>query len=89
MNNDTKIYLVWSHAKTAWWGPDGRGYVSGISEAGRYSHRDALRICIEAIPGSAKKLSALPDLPIAWEDLQKMRKIYCRDFPHAKPERWE
>lgn len=89
MNDDTKIYLVWSQEAKAWLRPDRAGFTPSLSDAGRYSHRDALRICIEAIPGDAKRLGALPDLPVAWEDLWKMRKIYCRDFPHAKAERWE
>jgi hypothetical protein len=33
-------YLIWSHHHQAWWGPNGSGYCSGISDAGRYTLAD-------------------------------------------------
>lgn len=89
MTDNTKTYLIWSHQRGAWWRGGGAGFTNHLWQAGRYSRRDALRICIEAMPGDAAALGALPDLPVAMEDVHLMRKIYCRDNPHTEPEGWE
>lgn len=41
-------WLIWSHEHSAWWKPAGRGYCTSVSEAGRYSFDEALKICAEA-----------------------------------------
>ena len=37
-------WVVWSFEHAAWWGPDHRGYVRELAQAGRYSELQALRI---------------------------------------------
>lgn len=48
MPEDTREYLVWSNEHQAWWGAHERGYISIISQAGRYSRAKAERICLHA-----------------------------------------
>lgn len=68
MTDDT--YLIWSHEHAAWWGPGGSGYTTNPLDAGHYSYVDAIAICVKAIPGTADKLGALPELPIRLADIQ-------------------
>jgi hypothetical protein len=83
------IYLIWSHEHRAWWGPGEAGYVREISRAGRYSHADALRICAQAIPGDARILGALPELPVLEDDVLAMRDRFRGAFPNLPKEPWE
>ena len=39
------IYLVWSNAAQAWWGPEARGYRYDIWLAGRYDEENARKAC--------------------------------------------
>lgn len=39
-------YLIWSHEHGAWWGHAHWGYTNEISEAGRYSLKEAQDICL-------------------------------------------
>jgi hypothetical protein len=66
-------YLIWSHEHAAWWRPGSVGYTEQLAEAGRYSRDDALTICRKA-PGWAKRLGALPELPIRLADLEEITK---------------
>ena len=43
-------YLIWSVEHNGWWGSARRGYFRELSKAGRYSHAEALAICIRSIP---------------------------------------
>lgn len=43
-----QLYLVWSNEHRMWWAPGHRGYVSIISQAGRYTRRQAEQICENA-----------------------------------------
>jgi hypothetical protein len=80
MSDDTDsgndLYLVWSHEHGRWWGPGGCGYVTSLSAAGRYNHRQALDICTKAIPGNA----VLPELPVRLRDVQIMRDRYLSEY---------
>jgi hypothetical protein len=46
--NDTPMdatrWLIWSHAHTAWWRPDSKGYCKKRQDAGRYSYQEACEI---------------------------------------------
>lgn len=70
------LYLVWSHEHRRWWGPGGRGYVTRIPLAGRYTRDQALRICADAAPGNTDALGALPELPVREADLQEVINRY-------------
>lgn len=48
MTEDTQQYLVWSNEHQAWWAPYECGYISIISQAGRYDRSMAARICQSA-----------------------------------------
>lgn len=74
MNDDS--YLIFSVEHTAWWGPGGCGYPRRLSEAGRYTRDQALRICTDAMPGTAARLGALPELPVREDDVQEMISRY-------------
>ena len=67
-----EIYLIWSHEHGRWWMPGGRGYTKSPALAGRYSREAALRICRNAIPGTAERLGALPELPVLLADVEAM-----------------
>lgn len=64
-------WLVWSHEHRQWWRPGRWGYTPRLSEAGRYSHADALAICQKAVPGAAH-FGALTELPVRLEDVLLM-----------------
>ena len=81
------IYLIWSHEHSAWWGPDRCGYVRRISDAGIYSHAEALDICIKAMPGTSTQLGALPELPVPLADVKAMVAAYDETF-RDRPEVW-
>ena len=81
------LYLIWSHEHSAWWGPDRCGYVQSIAKAGLYPHSEALRLCIEAMPGTSSQLGALPELPVRLADVRAMIEAYDGKFAD-RPERW-
>jgi hypothetical protein len=70
--SDDDTYLVLSAEHGGWWGPDHCGYTYRLSEAGRYSRADALMICADAIPGTASRMRALPELPVRLADVLAM-----------------
>jgi hypothetical protein len=70
--NTEDIYLIWSAEHSAWWMPGGRGYTKSLSTAGRYDKKSALKICIAAVPGTADRLGALPELPVRLADIVDM-----------------
>ena len=41
-------WLIWSNQHEAWWAPKSMGYVASIKDAGRYSQREACKICLNA-----------------------------------------
>jgi hypothetical protein len=82
-------YLIWSHENRGWWRQDGYGYVTSLSDAGIYSRAKALEICERAIPGTANRLSALPDLPVRLEDARMLANRFRATYPSMPPEAWE
>jgi hypothetical protein len=72
---DDDVYLIWSVEHDAWWRPGRQGYTHDIREAGRYTHREAMIICASAIPGTARKIGILPELPVRLTDLSLMRDL--------------
>jgi hypothetical protein len=66
--NTEDIYLIWSFEHSAWWKKPS-GYTKSLTEAGRYNKKSALKICSRAVPGTAEKLGALPELPVRLEDI--------------------
>ena len=82
-------YFIWSHEHGAWWGPGRCGYVRSIAQAGRYSHAEAIDICANAIPGTSRKLGALPELPVLEADVMTMRDRFRAAFPDIEREAWE
>jgi hypothetical protein len=87
MADDTDIYLIWSHEHRGWWAPDGNGYTHHLSQAGRYTKQDAMRICTDAIRG-ASGLRALPELPVRLEDVEAMVRTHKAMYDIG-PEPWE
>lgn len=69
-------YLIWSHEHGGWWGPDRCGYPKRFSHAGRYTREQALQICVDAIPGTAARMRALPEIPIKESDIHDMIERY-------------
>ena len=89
MSEPERMYLIWSHEHSAWWGPGREGYVQSISAAGRYSEIEALSICVNAIPGTSRQLSALPELPVAEEHVVFMAQKFRIRLPDVPREVWE
>jgi hypothetical protein len=60
-------YLVWSNEHRAWWGPKHCGYCIKLEDAGRYSRKEALKICINARGG--RQFNDNPsEVPLLYED---------------------
>lgn len=89
MSDAADLYLVWSHDHSRWWGPNERGYVRRLSEAGRYSRDAALRVCANAIPGDAARHGALQELPVRLTDVLTMQAAFRARFPGLPTEPWE
>lgn len=81
------IYLIWSHEHAAWWGPGGCGYTRRVSEAGRYSHGQALDLCERALPGTSTRLGAIPELPVRLADVTMLVSRYQAAHP-LREEPW-
>jgi hypothetical protein len=80
MSEANDEYLIWSHEHGRWWGPGGCGYVSRMSQAGRYSREQALRICVKAVPGTADRMGALPELPVRLVDAETIRDRFLSEY---------
>ena len=78
-------FMVWSHEHGGWW-RRGTGYTRHMSEARIFSRDAALEVCRQAIPGTADRLGALPELPIALDDVRD----FASEFMTAHPgESWQ
>jgi hypothetical protein len=73
-------YLIWSHEHHGWWGPGSCGYPKRLSEAGRYTREQALRICTGAMAGEVRSLGAFPELPVREADLLEAIEAYPYAF---------
>lgn len=82
-------YLIWSHEHDMWWGPGRCGYVTSLTDAGRYSRDQAMDICTRAIPGTAARLHALSELPVRLADVVMMREKFREQYPDLPTEAWE
>lgn len=83
------VYLIWSNEHRAWWGSDRAGYVSRLSQAGRYSQADALLVCTHAIPGTADRLGMLPEIPVRLFDVLLMLRGPLGEEYEPGEEAWE
>ena len=83
---EERDYLVWSHEHAAWWTP-GRGYAARLSEAGHFTRAEALRICGNAMPGTADRIGALPELPVRLADVLELRDAHRLRSPAS--DSWE
>jgi len=76
--SDTTEYLIWSHHHKAWWGPNGSGYRSNITNAGRYTLAATkrrlgrgcrcCRVPEVVIPAPDAEVFAQPGRADAWAD---------------------
>lgn len=64
------LYYIWSNEHRAWWGPNSRGYSTGLGNAGVYLREDALQICRDAIP-TASHVGAISEVPVRKEDVDE------------------
>lgn len=85
----TERYLIWSHEHSAWWGPGRCGYVSSIGKAGRYSEAEAMDICTNSIPGTSRRMGALPELPVSETHVRWLWERFRGSFPTIEKEPWE
>lgn len=76
------VYVVWSNEHSSWWGPDHRGYVWHLTNAGRYTREEALKICRNARGG--REFNRNPsELPILLADAE----VYWPDADIEKQEK--
>jgi hypothetical protein len=47
-------YLIWSNEYRAWLGPGRNRYAARVEHASRYTQEQALRICTESMPATAR-----------------------------------
>lgn len=45
-----ETFLIWSHEHGKWWGPDERGYVDDVADAGRYRKDHAAELTMYHVP---------------------------------------
>lgn len=79
-NEAPAMFLIWSNEHRAWWRPGSAGYTIHAEAAGRYSHRDALRICSGARDGW-RPGSPPPEVPVAEADVLACEAHYHRMRP--------
>ena len=82
-------YLVWSHEHAAWWAPALGGYTKSLTAARVFSRHEALLVCTEAMPGAARKMGTLPELPVRREDAVMLRDRYRGMCPGLPAEAWQ
>ena len=59
-NMKSENWLIWSYEHDAWWKPNSMGYTRKYLEAGRYSEKEAERICKQADIGRRLLSSVMP-----------------------------
>ena len=89
MGGTKGAYLIWSHEHDGWWSEGGWGYTRSMAAAARYSRAKALEICERAIPGTAARMDALPELPVREEDARVLAERFRATYPSVPPEAWE
>lgn len=43
-----QMFLIWSWEHRAWWRENGHGYTPDVDDAGEYSYKEAIKICLGA-----------------------------------------
>jgi hypothetical protein len=71
MDRNEDVYLIWSNEHRGWWAKGGYGYVPGLSRAGRFTHKDAIQICRDAM-GSSMQLGTIAEIPVRLVDIEGM-----------------
>lgn len=74
MANEEGMYLIWSTEHRAWWRGGKAGYAHRLADAGIYSRDEAIKICRQAIPGTASRMGMLPEIPVRMADYEAMIK---------------
>lgn len=69
---DQGCYVIWSNEHRAWWGPERRGYVTNLAEAGIYGRDEANLIARNAKFGSAPGMPNEIALPVADAEAQQL-----------------
>lgn len=49
-HHEQQEYLIWSHEHRQWWAPNLEGYVSEVSQAGRYSWHEVAKLTVNHVP---------------------------------------
>jgi hypothetical protein len=62
-----EICVIWCQQIGAWWGPDARGYVTQLKDAGRFPRDVAIRLCAGAV--LAAEAGELPEMPVRLVDV--------------------
>jgi hypothetical protein len=76
-------YVVWSNEHRCWWRAGHSGYTTSLSEAGRYSRDEAMKICRGARGG--RKFRDIPsEVPLLLEDAAE---FWGEDRPEWELER--
>jgi hypothetical protein len=75
-SDPSDLYLIWSITHCAWWGEGGDAYTTSLSQAGRYSRRAAIDICVRSIPARSFDLGARLALPVRLEDFEAIVQRY-------------
>lgn len=81
-------YYIFSFEHGAWWMAGRRGYTKQLSKAGVYSRIEALQICTKALPGTASRMGAMPELPVPVADVAFIRDAFLAEYAIASGEPW-
>ena len=73
-------YLIWSHEHGRWWASPS-GYTSHLSAARHFTREAALLACLHAMPGTARRMGALPELPVRLADVLAFTSAFLSEFP--------
>ncbi len=73
-------YLIWSHEHGRWWASPS-GYTSHLSAARHFTREAALLTCLHAIPGTASRMGALPELPVRLADVLDFASAFLSESP--------
>ena len=74
-------YLVWSHEHGMWWRANRHGYSRSVSDAGRYSRDEAIKICALARNGIGDLDTPPPEIPVRVEDLIECEIVFLAKQP--------
>ncbi len=72
----SNAYLVWSHEHGAWWAGVS-GYTTHLNQAGRFTRREAIKICVTA-RGGWRPGEAPNEHPVRLEDAHEVEQLAIR-----------